>query len=51
MRMKKNNEDILHILRIFLSICLYVMKQRVCIAIFLNAYIHFPIREIPTGKY
>ena len=49
--MKENNEDILLILRIFLSICLYVMKQRVCIAIFLNAYIHSLIREIRTGKY
>ena len=49
--MKENNEDILHILRIFLSICLYVKKQRVCIAIFLNAYIHSLIREIRTGKH
>ena len=49
--MKENNEDILHSLRIFLSICLYVKKQRVCIAIFLNAYIHSLIREIRTGKH
>ena len=49
--MKENNEDILHILRIFLSICLYVKKQRVCIALFLNAYIHSLIREIRTGKH
>ena len=26
--MKENNEDILHMLRIFLCICIYVMKQR-----------------------